>query len=418
MTWKLGRVGYDVTLPDPSEWNSNGDRVSISGWLNAATQTDVNVLREQMLGYADNPDEEVVPVTWSIDSRVDGFYRVLGVQVSENPNHRKSRHVPYQVELERVPGFASPLFESVLVGALRTNAHSITTTNSQPWHAYPTAVAGYDAGLGGTRTYQTLNRDSADGDIRWLYENQVTSAPGFYDATPIWYLAPANWYVGAATIEVGATLRKVVGRQITNLPTDWRLSNGFVRVTPVAGSQNFDVSHFDGATWETAKRFEFRPLSLTDPPHAVTVLRNSAVESVVRCSYVLEVVNDRLEAVNVDFGLRRGSRTVTVVISASATAAAQYGIGRTVSEASTALTGGIRATADDVGGNRFFLTSSKAFTSDLTVGRITATASVTLMDVGIGMAIGGSTAVAFEREQDQIYQYMAAQSESVSVVGR
>ena len=76
MTLTIGRCGLDVTHDDVQSLDDTGTEVRISGWLKASSLADAKVLRQQLLGHVNNPDEPVVPVTWSTDSTLDGYYRV------------------------------------------------------------------------------------------------------------------------------------------------------------------------------------------------------------------------------------------------------------------------------------------------------------------------------------------------------
>lgn len=409
MTATIGRVGSDISLADFESWTQSGDRATITGKLTNGTQSDLNALRQQLLGYADNYDEEVIPVTWSTDARADGFYRVLSVSVDDDPTWRATKAMPYRVELERVAGFAAPIFESVLLGALRVNAAGIATGTSVAWHAVPNETYYYKTN-GATVT--TATRTGADGVLLFL----TGGSNVLYDSISRWAVPPASYYKNAAKIEIGTTLRTVVGAQIDNLPANWRLSNGLVRVTATGAGGSFSVAHYDGTQWDTAKDFGvgyyagfFTGLGVWQ---TVSVLRNSPEVCTLRLTSTVTLHTD--VEYTVDISLRRGSRTVEGVI--GGTAAGMIGVA--TPEAATALTGGIRATANDASGNRYVLAIAGTTTNDLVNGTVRQSAGAAPTSFMIGSTIGGGAATGMDTSQNQVYLYMAAQGEKLTVVSR
>lgn len=404
MSLKVGRCGADVTLVDPSSWEAQGDRASVAGFLSAATQADVNVLREQLLGYADNPDEEVVPVTWTVDSRVDGFYRVLGVQVSEDPGHRVAKTLPYRLELERVPSYASTVSESVFVDALRTNNKSVTTGRSLM--GFPASV---ESILNGPFIATVIDRDSADGDVQvWLHN--ITSTGG--SGTARFSTAPANHYLGGAKFESGTTLRTVVGKQLP-ISTNWRLSNGLVRVVPAAGAfDTFDVSFWTGTAWESSTpvalfREAVSPQAFAIDTVSVTVLRNSPEQVAIRVYMSTGTTALDTRALAIDLSLRRGDRNVHIHSTSFFRLAVTDGL------TAVSLTGGLRRDANDADGNRWVLASANG-TLATTNPHIV---NINGVDAALGIEVNGSAATGQEAAQQIVNQYFGAISDRVVTVG-
>src|SRR5688572_26646066 len=115
-----------VALPTGFSWTRTPKGLSIEGRINRDPASPITI--EQLIGLAENIDEPHVPVWWDHDPIVDGFYRVA------NSSWRATRGTgpwansfEFSADLERVPG--NPGIESVLVGAVRANDHSITDTN-------------------------------------------------------------------------------------------------------------------------------------------------------------------------------------------------------------------------------------------------------------------------------------------------
>jgi hypothetical protein len=421
MTLTIGRCGLDVTHDEVQSLDDTSTNVRISGWLRASTLADAKVLRQQLLGHVNNPDEPVVPVTWSTDSTLDGFYKVNSASVGMQHEQRNIDNLifPFSVDLERVDGTGmSALAECNQVVALRTNPHGITTAS---WLPLPWLQdVGIDSFIrnGTTSTYMsgTVPRT---GDSTWMSSD---STPSIYPGTSFsQILLPASsWYTGGCRVEVGTSNRYAVGRQIVRDLTNWRISNGLVRViaNASAGAQ-IDVQWHNGSSWSSTKSFAVTLsgssyTTYTPAPTSMHILRNSPERVTVR------VVS--AGTVFVDLSIRRGSRFVEVnATESTGINASAWGVKRTTTEASTALTGGIRATSNDGDSNRFVLSGagSNAITTDLVNGRMYVSAgSPTSFQFGISSEIGGSGATGMNTAQNQVYQYMAVWGETMRVVSR
>lgn len=403
MSLRLGRC--IITDDDIEAWQQSGDRVRIGGYLLDTTASATKQKRQQLLGYQNNLDEPIIPVVWTEDSSVTGWYRILDVNVDALATAFVDGTAGwrYSVDMERITGFASPALESVVRGALRVNGHSITAGTSIPWHAVEDATAYYDAGVAVT----TAGRGGENGTILLVSGGSNV----LYDAVVRHSIDAANAYLHAATIEVGSSLAPVVGRQITNEPANWRLSNGILRVTPVGTTSKLDISAYDGTQWDTPQRFRLghyvAGISQFAEWTSITVLRNTPELVVIRLT-TTNVPRD--QQFTVDLALRRGARTVSVHYGA------RYGTFKWAAQddnlaASTALTGGIRRTSNDADGNRFVITTAGAATNTLASGLTYYTTGVVQGDAAIGLEVGGSSATGLETAQSLIYQWMAAQSE-------
>jgi hypothetical protein len=290
--------------------------------------------------------------------------------------------------------------------------------NHAAFHGYPDAVVEYSLASAAV----TATRSSADGILRFTSFNAGLGSATLMNATPRFYLTPANFYVGAATIEQGSPLQPTVGRSVQPDVVNWRLSNGLVRVTPNATPGKIDIAHWKGAAWAAAKTYKITASGLVNGWTAVTVLRNSTEECVLRlsCTTTGDVIPTYL-----DISLRRGDRLVRMNLSIQWNTANFAAVYRDATEAATAITygavtlGGIRATANDADGNRYVLLSYQGgTTNDLVFGGLTLTAGQKTMDIGIGSEIGGSGAAAIDTATAIANQYLAAQAESQRIVSR
>lgn len=409
----IGRISGDLAVTNVSSFEVNGDYARVQGRLSAEDPEVALWQREMFRGLSFESDESIVPVTYDSDPLADGFYRVLDVNV--NPERFPIGAFPFSMDLQRIASSSSPAFESVLLGALRVNGHGIVVGSTVPWVAVPDDAHYFDPGP--LPISPSVNRTSADGVVTIHFDgtNQRLN-----DAIARWSISPALAYVGAAKLEVGTTLRTVVGRQIQNLTANWRLSNGLLRITPVSGSSDLDISCYDGTQWDNAVRFDFGYDVATffagfSPYVAVTVLRNSPEAVSIRLSAPPAFKIGNLHTV--DLTLRRGARMVEVCMSSDVGFKGR--IKMTTPAAATALTGGIRGTSNNASGNRFVLSTPLSFTSDMVNGGLYNTSASTSVPLAVGFEVGGSGATeTIETAQSLIYQYHAALSERQTLRSR
>jgi len=414
MAFTIGRAGGDVAMREPKTTSFDGQTVTIDGDIIASSFADATALRQQLLGMLEE-DSPVVPITWGADGHLDGYYTIKSISVPSNVISKARYYYPYTIVAERVGQYARPVFELMSIGALRNNSHSIVASDTfdytwRPLSAIPVQTA---------TTFSTGNlRTPSDASASAYFLKYNTPASQF---TTAYFVQPSQFYEGACKLEVsydsGSTWRAVVGRYVENLPTQYRISNGFVRVTDPADTVvALNVSHYDGSQWETAKKYYVTSTSTSismGAPAVITVLRNDTEQVSVRLSYGFA----GSDAPTLDVSLRRGARNVQCFWSRPESSAA-YGVFRASVEAATAITGGIRATSDDAGGNRYVLSTPSAKTNDLTNGGMYLSSNATSLNFMIGMEVGGSSATNDETAQNQVYQYMAARSHTLRYVGR
>lgn len=410
----IGRVGLDADQVEVNDWDQSGRTISVSGEL-WSTVADAKVLRQQLAGYVDNLDEPIVPVTWSEDSSVDGYYWVRSADVTTMPVSLVTGIFGFSVTLEQVDGFAGPLMETVITGAVRSNAHSITSSNAVAAIGVSDEVLEFNDSSNPVSSGK-FTRSAEDGTVRIIKTNTYVRRQSFS-------IAPADWYLTSARIELGSPLRAVVGSQIPETMTDWRLSNGLVRVAITASG--FTLSGWDGSAWSTAKvlQFTFSGTAISTYTIAgVRVLRNSPEECILRVSF--DIPSALLTALGAgavrgyaDVALRRGDRMARFVLVTSRTLSTP-GVKLQTTEAGTNLTGGLRATSNDADGHRYVLSTPVAHTTDTTNGAIAATGTIDEFPFAAGLEIDGSSAATNDVAQTIIYQYMAATSERVVIGSR
>jgi hypothetical protein len=185
----------------------------------------------------------------------------------------------------------------------------------------------------------------------------------------------------------------------------WVVENGIVRISESSTAGAIDTELWNGSAWVALKtyRFTVNGTALTTTPD-FTVLRNDTEETTVRLTF--PGVPGRTQ---VDIGLRRGARFATLYVARHA--AAGLGVARTASEAGTAVTGGIRATAADGAGATFVMGSARTVTATLTTPAL-ARASTTRADFFIGYTGAESDAAAL------VGQYLGTNGDRTRAVTR
>ncbi len=393
-----------------------GDEIKCGGKIKGDSSSDLRALVAQIQGYGpDNTDEPVVPVTWAVDPNVDGFYRVQSTRVGSEMSGRLSTSATglawsWTASLLRVAGMQAPINELQVGGTVRTNAHTIAIGSTFPLVGAP--VGAYEATTG-FATATTLT--GAEGAVPVWYQ----SSPTTYAVAPSWLVSTANAAKGAARLEVsydsGTSWRIVTGRQMLNLPTYWRVSNSLVRVTATttASKTELSVEHHDGSQWETAKVWQLTSdtsyTALALAPTSVTCFKNATDE--VR----VQVGAGTTSRVTLDVRLRRGSRVVECLFTHPTLTA--LGVRRGTNEAGAALstTCGLRASADDAGGNKYVVCTPLALAgTETTIGAIRVTSGS--FPFGIGLAVGGTVGTGFGETMGVASAYMAGATHRQSIV--
>lgn len=456
MTVKLGRAGYAPTIPHIDTWTADGDLVTISSLFAAATLEDAHVLRQQLLGLNDNPDEPVIPVLWADNPRVDGFYRVLSVQSPIGPGYvdpapNGTKQVSLTVNLERLRGYSAPQIESILGGDVAVNDHSKTNVTSPAWHSVPSTSWGHSK----MPLTAPIRREREGGEM--LFVSGIT-----YGTTVTYWLPPSNWYDGAATLRMGTApavqqpgleppvtstvnsavdaMVTVVGRQVPAEPNGWCITNGVLRVVYAGGYFMVQAYDPDSNSWGTARPFLFEVgdapsgssyVSFGGPANVgaaflvkeITVVRNSPAEVVLRIygSRNPDSTGAPTNLVTCDISLRRGSRVARVLVSSPTVV--NMRVRDVVTGAQppwVAVTGGLRSGANDADGNRWAMFSSKALTVDTVSGALTKASQPadTALDFGVAAEVGGSSATSPSQVAQLIDEYLAAYSETLVVAGR
>jgi hypothetical protein len=418
MTMTIGRI----TGLRPSNIQRSGERVTITGAILAASATELRMRWAQIRGLAGNEDEPIVPVTWTIDTTLDGYYWVRGVSVSPI-GPEKGVNGRFAIELERVGGgFAKPAIEVNYVMADITNPHGVTErgrigvpNTGQEVNPFPLVFA---------PSYITTETGAVA-----LISPEPIAEPLPRSGTVRYWVPPVDFYDGAATLEVlvGATWYPVTGRQLPTNFTRWRLTNGWFRFGPTVTATPFYMlaEGWNGSAWITVGTFErglFNGGSWTRHDFGATNPTFATIPGTSTLS-VPQILRNGPETVTIripqvygfeSWSLARGEAFVRGYYQDTAAVASggsiQYGVASSTAIAVTdGVYGMVRTTASS--GFKFFVAETVANTVDTTNARVYATSGVNALN----FAIGFSTPTTFGAIDESGYALaMSAQRQQVS----
>lgn len=415
MSVTIGRA----SLNDLYGLQVRGRRVSFTTDIEGTDQYGLQALRQQLAGLVDNRDEEVVPFTWSEDATLDGFYRVVSVDIPSTEVQLTNGWIPgVRVELEQVPGFSNPWFEVTTQAVVRTNGHGITAPLALvvSYTTPPSGQVEVDrrptlSGLSSSAFYRTTS--SGDQVQVGLYTAPVAAASYSYCAFA------SSFLDGACQVEVkyGSTWYPVVGREVP-MNTVWRLSNGIVRLTSAIGANAGTFEVWDNAAaawesknvqhWENGSASEHIGIGYGSTTSSVSILRNAPEQCTVKCAYL---------DFDVTYSIQRGAGLVSA--SWTSKASRKFGIGlASPTAAGTAFTGGVRATSNDANGNRMAFGTAAANSNDLAATATWYTSSATAGSMWVGVELDGATGTGGTTAAELRDQFLGAVSWRQRIVAR
>lgn len=423
MTLTIGRVGLAAakggdgyTLDDPHTVDRQGKTVAVQGIHTATTQADLMWRAQQILGLVRGDDERVVPVAYTSEASLNGFYRVLDAAVlHDRGTVRAAGYLEWAVQLEELTTWRLPRVEYPTDYGLRVNSHSITAFDMTV--AVPGAMKMYSPPF---TTDANTSRPVSDGSSVVIIQDIGATTTGTSGIGKL--VIPADdYYHGGCRVEFnteGAIWRTAVGRISFPATGSLRISNGLVRATIVYGtaaSSDLDIEWWDGTQWDTATDFYLEGVGTHGELvyYSAEILRNTPERVVVRFTTEMSSISDGVATV--DFSLRRGLRWLHCLCESAVAPATGWRAGFGTSTPSTSITGGVRRTSDNAGGNREILTGPSATTVDTANGRVT-TGSTTQALLGIGCEVGGSTAIGASTAANQIEEFYGFVAERGVVV--
>lgn len=338
----------------------------------------------------------VVPVTFTNKSDRNAYYEVIDVGAQMMNTTGELVTVKWNLTFNRLGSDTEVDLESRLTGATARN-NSFAATGERT-HSPP---IGHYAYWSGPTQPSVVTRTGADG-AQIVYRGLPVTA------NARWGCTVANYPLGRCRFVDGNSLERA-GLNFTVAGSGWNINNGLVQVKPGAGV--LSVGAWAAGAW-AAKTWDIVVAGTTlGVPAATTVLRNEYETTVIRLLWT-QAAPGRVTA---DLTIRRGSRLVELYIQPEFSSTIK--VVRQVTEAGTAGTGFVRATANDANGNRFVVGSAKTVTNDLALGGISVSSSVAL-DAFIGVELAGSSAVAGDQAANLFAAYLGQPAETVQVVRR
>lgn len=388
-------IGRMVMREDLSV-SENDERVlSLSGQESIPRHTaDVVVTRrEDFLSITG----QMLPVLFTTKTYLDGFYVVESTQGELIDWADNVRVFRWQCTLNRLGTDSEVDIESRLTGALsRSNNFSVV---GERIHA---PAIGHNAYWSDATVTTAVTRVAEDGSIK-AYRNLGVNV------NPRWAITPTAYPVGRVRLLVNAVER--AGTAFKLSPSSWEMSNGLVRVKPLASGGALEVSAFTGGSWRV-KNWDVLNAAVTLAPFDyVTVLDNRYESVTIRLTKSLTTGR-----VYVDLTLRRGFRFVEIFVQTEFGATVK--VVRATNEAGTnGLAGTVVATSNDGDGNKYIVGSARTFTADTTAGGLSI-AATPVLDAFVGVVAGGTGAVTGDAAADLQKQYIGAPAELVQAVRR
>ena len=394
MALYIGRAGVDLAgAIEMSDYAFSGDQVDIAGDIHWSTLAGALAVRQQLLGHVDNPDEPVIPIRHSDDARLDGYYRVLGIDVDSVPMSLNTNVLNWSGTFQRIGSYGAPEIEERLIQALRSNGHSLTGTSSYGEYWPTTAMepvvddANALVDIGANRTGDnSLTFDA-------LGFNEIATV-GAQNRVFRVQIPPASYYSGAPRLEydIGSGVYvPLVGQQIPRgYEESWRLTTDVCRWS-MNSSGHIVGEYYDTNTWQQVGIW-YLYSSSAKTVLGVTVLENSPTQVRLRFRLSVDGSTGVNNAYYVDMKVQRGWQRVEITTFIGPNYLATHVLRSTTTVACTDGTYYINRTASDGNGNRWAIGASQPLTRDTTNGGITLTSSAAVANYWIHLYDGGAAA--------------------------
>jgi len=401
-TVQVGRLALTEALTpfdDKVNATSNVRTVAITGQESLPPLTAVQIARIQddlpaLLGA-------FVPVTFTDKDDRNGYYQVRDTGAKLFSWTGEVVTCDWNLTLTRIGTDTEVDLESRLSGAATRN-NSFAATGER-WHAPPIGHYGYWTG---STQPSTVTRTGTDGAMT-VYRGLPTATNPTIN--PRWGCPVSSYLNGRVRILDSSSLERV-GCNFTTPASGWEMNNGLVRVKPLTSSGVLEISAYTGGGWQTKSWDILSGGSTIGAITSMSVLHNEPEMAVIRL-----LRTQSPGRITVDVTLRRGSRFAELYVQASFSSTLK--VVRATTEAGTAGTGYVRATANDAAGNRYIIGSALTHTADTTNGGLSLAATTTL-DAFIGVIAAGSSAVAGDQAADLYAQYLGSPAELVQAVRR
>lgn len=388
-------IATKTTADDTRQLTLNGQE-AVTTFNRDITQGQLRARVEALGGYANT----VVPVTFDGFPHLDGWY-TCGTPGWDESTWHGTTVLEWTLDLTLTGRAGEVDVESRLIGGNRVHTSSAAP---ELWHGVPAAADAYQAGNGAPGW---VDRPAETGTVR-VYR----SFPAGTD--PRWTVPAARAMDGAPTLTVAGD--PVTGLTCMDVPWQWVMSNGIVRVQPRGNAGAFRVSAWNGSSWGTEKVFDLKRagVSLGMPAH-VSVARNDRCELITRLTY-----SHSGSRSIVDLVVKRGGRHVAVVAVQSSVAGPwrldDNGVSGTANNQLTA-SGYSTTTSNDADGNRWVIGTPQSAAAVGGFGFEQSTPN-RVLSAYIGVIKGGGSAVAGDAAVDINSQYLGTPTESERVIRR
>tara|TARA_B100001564_G_scaffold359984_1_gene384370 strand:+ start:2519 stop:3775 length:1257 start_codon:yes stop_codon:yes gene_type:complete len=354
-------ASFDLSSVPNNQRNSMDRTASMSGRFVADSVTAAKLLRDELVSMGNS--NLLLPLTYTGDTTFEGYCKLQNVSI----NHTKlaTGVLDYSITILIQGRTSEMLFESNMSGALLTNSHSLTTSNTTygPFHALP--VNGYSYNHDNAPV--AVTRATEDGNVTLFYKDTLR------DKAAQWLVEPTNYYKGACKIYINNTLR--TGYLAPNYPTGVLLSNGIIRLTSgsVSDESRFTLEFYDNGSWTSSREISFNAGSSTTDWNlwkTAQIIRNEPQECVVRfTSYSSDDNGDG--RLTIDATVKRGAHHISFVANQGPTSnrAAASRINLQVTENGGTFsnsTGYMVEGSADTSGQKLIVGSPQGYTADTT----------------------------------------------------
>ena len=346
----------------PTNTRNSMDRTSsMSGRFVASSVTEAKKLRDELISMGNS--NLLLPLTYTGDTTFEGYCKLQNVSI----NHTKlaTGVLDYSITILVQGRTSEMLFESNMSGALLTNSHSITTSDTTygPFHAIPVNSFNYNH----ENAPAAVQRATEEGNVTLFYGSTLR------DKAAQWLVEPANFYKGACKIFMDNTLR--TGYLAPNNPTGVLLTNGIIRLTSGSTSDEsrFTIEFYDNGSFTSSREISFNQGSSTTDWNlwkTAQIIRNEPQECVVRfTSHSSD--DDGDGRLTVDATIKRGAHHISFVANQGPTSsrAAASRINLQVTESGGTFsnsTGYMVESSADTSGQKFIVGSPQGYTADTT----------------------------------------------------
>jgi hypothetical protein len=370
-------------------------------------------------------DEKTVPVTWTEDPAIDGYYRPLSAECQFTAASLNDGVLTWSVELEPVGHGSLPQHEIAatynhVANSLSASLSTINTAAVLLINACPDAS--YDAWNGFTAA-GGQDRTSETGVLAtWDFTPSAGAAIPF-TALHRYSCTPANAYVGACSIR--GTYAGLAGQlclgAMSPATEGLIVSNGLVRARIASGALLIEV--WDSGVWAATTATDWILTATAgagaifdyDSAPTAVVMRNSPEAVTVRLLGAPSTTASPLGRFWLDIGVQRGGRVVN--FSGRSDTAATWDVRASLPLAGSIITGGVLQTANDANGNRLVVVGTGNTRNLVQIG-VSDTVARKVFDYGIGVELNGTTSAGNDQAQKVAYEFFIGRSETQRIVAR